>query len=347
MENKLPEIWVLVDEVAGHNAQALGVAEALGLPFSKKKLIYNKNAKLPNALKFNSLSSLDLKKSDNLTGSYPDIIISCGRKTAPIAIAIKKAARKSGKNSFACHIMWPGCFTTCGFDMVAVPSHDNLNLFQRNSKRVIRTIGSPNRITKPFLLQEYRIWDKTIGELPSPRIVLLLGGDSRKTSFTKDHAKYLVNSISSLVSNFNSSLLVTNSRRTNREVSDFVKEEFKRKIGRYYYFHDVHQSKANPFFAFLQLADAIITTGDSISMCSEAASTGKPVYIFSPDGNAPQKHRRFHDLLYKEQYATEFNNASVDKILRENNLNVFYANKTLNASSYVASEIKKRFSERA
>lgn len=341
--DRLPEIWVLVDEVAGHNAQAIGVAEALGMPFYKKKLIYNKKAKLPNFLKFSNFSSIDLKKSDNLTGNFPDIIISCGRKTAAIALAIKKGAKKAGKDCFACHIMWPGCFTSCGFDLVAVPSHDNLNFFQRKNKKVIRTIGSPNRITKSFLLQEYRIWDKTIGDLPSPKIALLIGGDSRKTSLTKDHAKYLINNVSSIVSHFNSSLLVTNSRRTNPEVSEFIKDEFKRKVGRYYYFHDVVQSKANPFFAFLQLADVVIVTGDSVSMCSEAASTGKPVYIFSPDGNAPQKHRRFHELLYKEKYAIEFNKSTVDKILRENNLNVFSVNKALNTSSFVAGEIRNRF----
>lgn len=36
----------------------------------------------------------------------------------------------------------------------------------------------------------------------------------------------------------------------------------------------------NPFFAFLGLADAIIVTGDSISMLAEARATRKPLYIF-------------------------------------------------------------------
>jgi hypothetical protein len=38
----------------------------------------------------------------------------------------------------------------------------------------------------------------------------------------------------------------------------------------------------NPYFGYLALADAIVVTGDSISMLTEACATRKPVYIFDP-----------------------------------------------------------------
>ena len=38
-------------------------------------------------------------------------------------------------------------------------------------------------------------------------------------------------------------------------------------------------SGANPYFGMLGAADAIVVTADSVSMISEAAATGKPVYI--------------------------------------------------------------------
>ncbi len=340
MEAKLPEIWVLVDEVAGHNAQSIGVAEAMGLPFSKKKVVYNDKAKLPNFLKFNGFSAVDIKHSDNLSGN-PDIIISCGRKLAPVALTIKNRAKKKGIKTFCCHIMWPGFWQFFGMGLVAVPSHDNLNFLLSNSKRIIRTIGSPNRINKEFLLQEFRIWGKTIGDLPSPKIVALVGGNSRKTTFSKGQAEILVDKITKLVAGLGASLLVTNSRRTDPAVTDFMKSELKKRIGRHYFFHDVHTSKANPFFAFLQLADIIIATGDSISMCSEACTTGKPLFIYSPDGNAPQKHRRFHTLLYTGGYAQELNSDSLKKILN-NYPNISFAGKALNTSKQIAEEITKR-----
>ena len=49
----------------------------------------------------------------------------------------------------------------------------------------------------------------------------------------------------------------------------------------------------NPYFAYLAMADAIVTTGDSVNMVSEAASTGKPVHVIDLPGHAP-KFEAFH-----------------------------------------------------
>lgn len=59
----------------------------------------------------------------------------------------------------------------------------------------------------------------------------------------------------------------------------------------------------NPFFAFLGLSDAVVVTGDSTSMCSEACATGRPVYIFAPPGNTAHKHKHLHQRLYELGYA--------------------------------------------
>jgi mitochondrial fission protein ELM1 len=53
---------------------------------------------------------------------------------------------------------------------------------------------------------------------------------------------------------------------------------------------------ANPYLGFLGLADAIVVTADSVNMAGEAASTGKPVYVFDLPGRAA-KFRRFHAAL--------------------------------------------------
>ncbi len=52
----------------------------------------------------------------------------------------------------------------------------------------------------------------------------------------------------------------------------------------------------NPYFAYLGLADAIIATGDSVNMVSEAASTGKPVHIVELEGGSP-KFTAFHESM--------------------------------------------------
>lgn len=338
LDNNIPEIWALTDDKTGHNAQVLGVCDALKILYSKKKVIYNEKAAKPNFLKFNGLNTIDLKKSDNISPPFPDILVSCGRRAAPVALEIKKLAKKAGKQCHATHLMWPG-ISYRNFDMVAVPHHDNIPLIFKNSKNILRTIGAPNRINKEFLLREYKIWSKTIGELPTPRISVLVGGDTKRTSFTLNHAKILIEQLTDIIAGLKASILITTSRRTNPKVTQYLKEELTKKIGRHLYFHDFATSRANPFFAFLQISDLIISTGDSISMCSEACSTGVPVFIFSPEGNAPEKHRRFHESVYRKSFANPFNEDAKELILR-NFFTSKFSGKKLTTAKIIAEKIK-------
>ena len=52
----------------------------------------------------------------------------------------------------------------------------------------------------------------------------------------------------------------------------------------------------NPYFGLLGLADFIVVTADSVNMVSEAASTGKPVYVVPLPGGSP-KFEAFHQRL--------------------------------------------------
>ena len=53
---------------------------------------------------------------------------------------------------------------------------------------------------------------------------------------------------------------------------------------------------ANPYPAFLAHADAFIAPADSVNMTGEPCATGKPVYVFEPEGGSP-KFTRFHEAL--------------------------------------------------
>ena len=61
----------------------------------------------------------------------------------------------------------------------------------------------------------------------------------------------------------------------------------------------------NPYFGLLGLADFIVVTADSVNMVSEAASTGKPVYVAAlPGGSA--KFWNFHQRLMEEGVTRAF-----------------------------------------
>ncbi|MBI4031474.1 MAG: mitochondrial fission ELM1 family protein, partial [Proteobacteria bacterium] len=55
----------------------------------------------------------------------------------------------------------------------------------------------------------------------------------------------------------------------------------------------------NPYHGFLAWADYIIVTSDSASMISEAATTGKPVYMEYLEGGSTRFDRFHNDLLDK------------------------------------------------
>ena len=52
----------------------------------------------------------------------------------------------------------------------------------------------------------------------------------------------------------------------------------------------------NPYAGFLAWADAVVVTGDSVSMLSEALATAAPVFIADPGGLGP-RHLRLHESL--------------------------------------------------
>jgi mitochondrial fission protein ELM1 len=85
--------------------------------------------------------------------------------------------------------------------------------------------------------------------------------------------------------------MITTSRRTPAELVA-VLEDVRRATGAILFTGD----GPNPYPAFLANADAFLVTADSVNMTGEAAATGKPIYVFEPEGGA-QKFNAFHARL--------------------------------------------------
>ena len=86
-------------------------------------------------------------------------------------------------------------------------------------------------------------------------------------------------------------LLITPSRRTPEAVTDFVREATE---GAPRILWD--GTGENPYPQFLAHADAFIAPADSVNMTGEPCATGRPVYVFEPEGGSA-KFTRFHDAL--------------------------------------------------
>ncbi len=291
-----PTLWLLADDRIGNVNQCLGVAEVLAVPVTRKNIVYTRWASLPNMLRGASLLGVDREKSDALTGPYPDIVIAAGRKTAPIARYLKKV---SAGQSMTVQLMWPG-FPVAGLDLIAAPQHDDLPTLAAG--QLLTTVGAAHRVTAARLEVERAAWQERIAAYPSPHVAVLIGGTTKDHTITEAHIQHLGEQLSAMVWAQGGSVLVSTSRRTDASVVAALKKA----ISVPCYFYEWTPEGANPYFAFLAASDRIVVTGDSMSMCSEACATGKPVYIFAPNDSVSPKHSRLHAQLYARRFAKPF-----------------------------------------
>ncbi|MCG8490699.1 MAG: mitochondrial fission ELM1 family protein [Sneathiellales bacterium] len=271
--------------------QCVGLAEAMKLSFTVKRIKTTKPWKwLPPHLWISPLSRLT-KQSDTLTPPWPDIIISCGRQAIPMSRTIRKA---SNGNCFTIHIQTPNT-SIRDFDLVIVPEHDRLR-----GENVLVSYGSLTRINAEKLESEKEKFSDQLAGLKSPVVTVLVGGKNRCYEMGESTMSALCTDLKSLQSNSGCFFLVTASRRTGEVNTEKLKETLQELP--HIFWNGVG---ANPYFAFLEKADAVVVTADSVNMVSEAATAGKPVYVYPlPGGN--RKFNAFHKSMQDRGYTRPF-----------------------------------------
>lgn len=284
--NSIPNVWVLADDRAGNVAQCLGVAEALALPLEVKQIRYNRLASLPNALRGATLLGLTADSRRALAGPPPAVVIAAGRRTAPVARWLKRRGAR-----LAVQIMDPGAPGRADFDLIVVPTHDGN---PPKGANILRVTGAPHRVTHAKLAEAANQWRERFAMLPRPYIALIVGGATKDKPFTKAMAIDLADKAGLMAAQTGGSLLVTTSRRTGEEQERLLLEAIPEPCALYRW----NDGGENPYFGYLALADAVIVTGDSVSMCTEACATPAPVYIYAPPGTVSAKHARLHRELY-------------------------------------------------
>jgi len=295
MTKTAPLIWALVDRQPGNKSQVGGVVEALGLDYKIKKLGYTAAAGLPNVVRGRGFTGLDEATRKSLVAPWPDLIVAAGRRTAPVARGIKQASK--GK-TFLCQIMYPGSSGASEFDMICVPRHDG----RAPSENFLFIDGAPHRVTSDRLSEEGKTWAPRFADYPKPWIGLIVGGSTRRRAFTEAMAADLGGLVGKAAKRIGGSLLVTTSRRT----GEGPLARLKACLSVPTYLYEWGSGDQNPYFGLLALADAVVVTGESVSMCSEAAAAPGSLFIYAPPGLCAPKHRRFHDELVARGHARIF-----------------------------------------
>ncbi len=287
--------WVVTDGRAGIEVQALGLAEALDTQPSVRRITARRPwVWLPPRLWRDPLACVEVREGAPLAPPWPDLAISTGRRAAAVTAGIRAASRAAGGRTFAIHIQRP-YQPLARFDLVIVPRHDRLA-----GPNVLTTFGALGRVTPARLAAAAAELAPELAALPRPLIAVAVGGTNKVFRLGAAEARTLAARLRQAQAATGGSLLVTVSRRTGREAVEELRAALAELPGR---FHD--GSGANPYFAFLGLADAVVVTCDSVNMACEAAATGKPVHVFDlPGGSA--KFTRFHDDLRAAGIARRF-----------------------------------------
>ena len=277
---------LLTQGMHGMISQVEGMAKALNADYSHKivRLSFPWNLIPP---KFTPISDIILKDKTYLTeGETPGLIISCGRKSVIPSILLKKKNPKI----FTIHIQDPKV-SFKNFDAIIAPEHDNLNGDNvYSSKGAIHYITeSEIKNAKPYLTNKIK----------SQKLVsLILGGPNKYYSFDKDQLIEIFNVVRSNFISKGYKVIVIPSARTPKMIIDLATNEFG--VDGYV----VNSVDKQAYLSAFALATNIVVTCDSTSMISEAATSGKPIFVAHM--KAKKNNYRFKKFfrLFKEMGIT-------------------------------------------
>lgn len=287
-----PVVWVVNTSAVGDLRAAQGVAAKINPEFT----IHDILGKTPAEIKIHCIKEFGTSRLRS-NPKWPDFLISSGKNASPAAIQIKNL---SGGKVFTIQNLPPEKDTS-SFDLIIIPEH-RINDRLRDLRNHIGTIGVPHFLTEEKIVKEKDIWAARFANLPSPRIGVLVGGKAGSFTFTQEAAAKLADEINKKTKELGGSLIISTSRRTDlvgtEQRSSRITEAFMSRITVPNYTHIWSpDTSENPYLGILGCADAIIVTGDSMSMCCEANISRKPVYICSFD-----TLRKGFSILHKQLY---------------------------------------------
>ena len=262
-------IWLLVGEKLGDNAQVRTIATALELPVEEKLVRMREAFRFGKPQVKPSLHHIDPEGSAPLEPPWPDLVITIGRRLSMVALWIK--AQSGGRTRIV--LVGRPRRLLDRFDLVVTAAHYRLP----PRKNVLRLDLPLMRVDEAAVRQAAQNWAPRFAGLRRPLIALMVGGPTKPVRFDVDVAQDLIARAAAQVAALGGSLYVTTSRRTPAAIVEALAAGLPEGAVLHRWRADAED---NPYLALLGSADAVIVTGDSISMMVEAARLGKPLAIY-------------------------------------------------------------------
>ncbi|MBU1147553.1 MAG: mitochondrial fission ELM1 family protein, partial [Candidatus Omnitrophica bacterium] len=221
------------------------------------------------------------------------IVISCGASTVAV-----NAFLKYENNAKGICIMKPGLGRSRKFDLVILPKHD---VPARSKSNMLVTEIAPNRITTSATSEVASTATSEVAEVRCG-IGLLIGGDAKGFRLKKEDVEKVVDGVLKM----GREIFVSTSRRTSPEIDKLVKEKLSGKCKLLVIANE--NNKQGVVQEIFDKSEVIIVSPESISMISEAVSSGRRVVVF---GRAGGKYNKAIANLEQRDY---IKTAAPDKI---------------------------------
>ncbi len=249
---------LLTEGMHGMISQVEGLAKALDLEFIHEKIELN------NVWKMIPPSFTPVKKfvfKNDINTNF-NIVISCGRKSVIPSIYLKQKYQNKIMNI---HIQDPKVSLN-NFDFIVVPEHDGLT-----GKNVITSKGAIHYLRSDELEKNLNYLKPQINK--EKIVSLIVGGPNKYYDYNEKTINHIFSKISQNFISRGYQLIFIPSMRTPRKIIELAQN----------YFDNnqliVPEVDKKAYLSSLKLSDFIIVTCDSTSMISEAAITGKPIYV--------------------------------------------------------------------
>ena len=270
---------LLTEGMHGMISQVEGLAKALDLDFIHEKIELNNFWRLIPP----KLTPIYNFVFENKIDNYFNVVISCGRKSVIPSLFLKKKFKDKIVNI---HIQDPKV-SLSNFDFVVAPEHDGLI-----GGNVISSKGAIHYLIEKEL-------DENISYL-KPRInkekivTLIVGGPNKYYDYKETEIENIFYKIKQNFLNNGHQLILIPSMRTPKKIIEKAKN----------YFDEnqvvITDIDKKAYLSSLRLADHIVVTCDSISMISEAAITGKPIYVaHMPHIKNNDRFKKFFEMFKK------------------------------------------------
>ncbi|WP_440690727.1 mitochondrial fission ELM1 family protein [Candidatus Pelagibacter sp. HIMB1782] len=291
---------LLTQGMHGMISQVEGLAKALDIDFAHHRVELKNIWKLVPP-KFTPISQKVYKKIED---NDFDLIISCGRKSVIPSIHLKSISKKK---IFNIHIQDPKIDFN-HFDFIVAPEHDGIN-----GDNVISTKGAIHYLSEKEIKKNKDYLKSFIKQDERKIWCLIMGGPTKYYDYSTKNMKHIFSMFYKLMKKHDFQLVVIPSMRTPINTIHYAKE----------FFGENHTVIMNvdkkAYLSALALSENIVVTCDSSSMISEAALTGKPIYVANilPKKNDKrfQKFRNlFRELNITRNLGEEIENWNYEKL---------------------------------